>query len=271
MKFITLNFTHKTYMFLNSWLIISSLLLVKADQNKPSFGSDSSLFVKYKQMLVNIREQKISPDSARTEFKTVMSKLREFYPNHSDDDSALVFPLTKSNLSAVGGKGNGFYARKFDLFDFTVTGSHPAHDIFIYDPDQDCKDNRKKDYVDIVSVGNGIVLAVEQGWTVNSKFKGGNYVWVYDILSGSLWYYAHLREVAVNVGQIIEPGNKLGQVGRTGSSAMNPRSDTHLHLMHLRLNENLLPKAHNYYPWLKKAKFLNASTEANYNNKIDLN
>ncbi len=249
-------------MFLNSWLIVSSLFLCKADQAKPSFGSDTTFFSKYKQMLVNIREQKISPDSARSEFKYVMAKLREVYPNHSDLDSNIVFPLTRSNLAAVGGKGNGFYARKFNLFDFTVTGSHPAHDIFIYDPDQDCKDSRKKEYVDIVSVGNGVVIAVEQGWSINSKFKGGNYVWVYDILTGSLWYYAHLREVVVNVGQILEPGNKLGQVGRTGFSAMNPRSDTHLHLMHLKLNDDLLPKAHNYYPWLKKAKLIIKSTDA---------
>ena len=131
-------------MFLNSWMLISSLFLVRADQPKPSFDTDSLFFAKYKQMLVNIREQKISPDSARTEFKFVMGKLREVYPNHSESDTSIVFPLTKSNIAAVGGKGNGFYARKFNLFDFSVTGSHPAHDIFIYDPDQDCKDNRKK-------------------------------------------------------------------------------------------------------------------------------
>jgi peptidoglycan LD-endopeptidase LytH len=245
-------------MLLNSWLIISSLFIINSDQNSGSNTVDTTHFVKYKQMLIDIREQKISPDSARAEFKFVMSKLRETYPNHKDNDSLLIFPLTRSTAAAVGGRGNGFYARKFNLFDFSVTGSHPAHDIFIYDPDQDCRDNRKKSYVDIVSVGNGVVVAVEQSWTPTSKFKGGNYVWVYDILRGSLWYYAHLREVVVNVGQIIEPGEKLGQVGRTGSSAANPRSDTHLHLMHLKLNEELLPKAHDYYPWLKTAKTLSS-------------
>jgi murein DD-endopeptidase MepM/ murein hydrolase activator NlpD len=162
----------------------------------------------------------------------------------------------------VGGAGNGFYVKRFNLFDHSVSGSHPAHDIFIFDPDQDCVDNRKQEYVDIVSVGNGVVLAVEKDWTDTSEYRGGNYVWVFDIERGGLWYYAHHRKVVVEPGQIVLPGNKLGEVGRTGFNAKNKRSDTHLHLMYLEMDCSYTPQPKNYFKWLKEAYTLSKSTKA---------
>jgi peptidoglycan LD-endopeptidase LytH len=243
-------------MLLNIAFTIMGLLGLHADTSAQFSDSELTELKKYKQLLINIREENISPDSAQHEFQNVLQYIRTKFPNTNPLDSSIVFPLSKSSISAVGGSGNGFYARKFNLFDHKVKGSHPAHDIFIYDPDQDCLDNRKKAYVDVLSVGEGFVLAIEDTWTPSSSFKGGNYVWVYDVNRGDLWYYAHLRTIDVSLGQRVKTGQKLGFVGRTGSSAYNKRSDTHLHLMHLILNKDLLPKAHNYYTWLKKARYL---------------
>lgn len=258
-------------MILNIFLFLGSIFAVRDDTSGPfNFKSDTLFFSRYKQMLVDIREQNITPEQAKTEFISIMEKLRGVYPNHIDDDTLIVFPMVKTYANAVGGKGKGFYARTFNLFDFKVKGSHPAHDIFIYDPDQDCIDNRKKSYVDVVSVGEGLVIATEDAWYPDAPFKGGNYVWVYDVVRGSLWYYAHLRQVDVKVGQIVKAGDKLGQVGRTGSSAYNKRSDTHLHLMHLKLLDDLSPKPHNYYKWLLKAKVLQQSEEADVFKKVEI-
>lgn len=253
-------------MFLNILMVLSSVFFLITDQSNPfAFQLDKDVFVRFKTLLVNVREQRVSPQEAEDSFKQIMHELREIYPNQKDtiEDSQMYFPLTKSNISAVGGKGgNGFYVRRFNLFDHSVSGSHPAHDIFIYDRNRDCVDDRKGEYVDIVSVGDGIVLASEKNWTDTSSYKGGNYVWVYDIERGGLWYYAHHRKVVVDAGQIVKGGDKLGEVGRSGFNALNSRSDTHLHLMFLSLDDEYSPHPVNYYSWLKDALVVNQSTAA---------
>jgi murein DD-endopeptidase MepM/ murein hydrolase activator NlpD len=85
---------------------------------------------------------------------------------------------------------------------------------------------------------------------------------VFDFERGGFWYYAHHRKVVVEPGQIVKPGDKLGEVGRTGFNAKNKRSDTHLHLMFLELNEELYPQPKNYYEWLKGAATVNVSSKA---------
>ncbi|MCP9764396.1 M23 family metallopeptidase [Lacihabitans soyangensis] len=252
-------------MLLNILFAIFSVFSLKTDASSAfSFSDETDVFPRYKKLLVDIREQNITPLEAENEFKSILGILKKSYPNTLDSSQIgnFVFPLTQSDYSAVGGNGSGFYIKNFNLFDHSVSGSHPAHDIFIYDPDQDCKDNRKQDYVDIVSVGNGVVLAVEKDWTDSSEYRGGNYVWVFDFERGGLWYYAHHRKVVVEIGQIVKPGDKLGEVGRTGFNAKNKRSDTHLHLMYLELDQDYYPKPKNYYVWLKNAETIRKSTQA---------
>ncbi|UBM60674.1 M23 family metallopeptidase [Marinilongibacter aquaticus] len=210
----------------------------------------------FKQLLVDIREQKITPQLAKLEFKRIMSELEERYP-HAAFDSAnvsLVFPLLGKNYRSVGGRGRGFYGRHFDLFDHSVAKSHPAHDIFIYDRDKDCKEDISGKYMDVLAVSDGVVIATETEWTEEKGYKGGNYVWLYDFQTGGLWYYAHQRKVYVVEGQKVQAGDKIGEVGRSGFNAKTNRSDTHLHLMFLKLDEHNEPTPLNHYPWLKAAK-----------------
>ncbi len=252
-------------MLSNFTVLVFSVLSLQADSLPPFyFARDIDFLYKYKQMLVDVREEKITPSEAKHEFSVVLKELRRAFPNNSDEVSNIVFPLIGGNLSAVGGKGSGFYVRAFNLFDQKVSGSHPAHDIFIYDPDKDCIDNRRNEYVDVASVSNGIVIAIEKEWTDSSAYKGGNFVWIYDTERGGLWYYAHHRKVFVEIGQIVIPGDKIGEVGRSGSSAANLRSDTHLHLMYLGVDSDYNPIPINYYPWFKDEDtvFLNRSTTA---------
>lgn len=258
-------------MFINIAFMLCSAISLTSDTTSPfSFYDDQILLNRFKTMLVNVREQKVSPYEAENEFIEIFKGIRESYPNalKEDEASSMAFPLTKSNVDAVGGKGSGYFVKNFNLFDFNVNGSHPAHDIFIFDPNQDCKDDRKNDFVDIVSVGNGIVMAIEKDWTDSSAFRGGNYVWVYDFERGGLWYYAHHRKVVVDVGQIVKAGDKLGEVGRTGFNARSKRSDTHLHLMYLKINQDFLPEPMDYYPWLIFSKTIQESSIASKKRKF---
>lgn len=212
---------------------------------------------RFRQLLVDIRLQQITPNEAQKRFQSIIRELHYQYPADFVDSAYvdLVFPLRGKNYRDVGGKGRGFYGRHYDMFDHSIAKSHPAHDIFIYDPDRDCIDNRTGTYADVVAVSKGMVIATETAWSEQMlEFKGGNYVWMYDFQTGGLWYYAHLREVYVHPGQIIEAGDKLGEVGRTGFNATANRSDTHLHLMHLTIEPNDLPRPLNHYEWLKNAR-----------------
>lgn len=253
-------------MLINTLLIVSSVFCIKPENDTTfAFREHPRFFEKYKELLVNIRNYYVTPPEAAEEFKAIMHELRRKFPNTLSPGEyiPLVFPLAGSNVSAVGGrKGNGYYVREFDLFDQSVSGSHPAHDIFIYDKDRDCIDDRRGEYVDVVSVGHGIVIAVEHNWQDGSLFRGGNYVWVYDLERGGLWYYAHNRISVVEAGQRVRPGDKLGEVGRTGFNAAQNRSDTHLHLMYLELDEDLYPHPVNYYEWLVDAETVYTPTKA---------
>lgn len=243
-----------TYIMVLNFLVLFTTLFLPTQDT--SYTGHPLFFEKYKQLLVNIREEYITPKEAETEFKAILLELRKMYPHSVEASpySLLVFPLIGSNYTAVGGKkGNGFRGNGFNLFDQTVSGSHPAQDIFIYDKNQDCLDDRKNHYIDIASVSNGVVIATETNWQPASEYRGGNYVWIYDTDRGGLWYYAHCRQVDVHPGQMLKAGDKIGEVGRTGHNAFKPRSDTHLHLMYLQPDYEMYPYPFNHYEWLKEA------------------
>jgi peptidoglycan LD-endopeptidase LytH len=241
-------------MLLKIQLCICLLLSGLNSSCQPSNSKNSHL--SFNELLVEIREESISPKAAQKEFQRILKGLHETYrPAKYDSLSMnLVFPLKRKNYKSVGGKGRGFYGRQFDLFDHSVAKSHPAHDIFIYDLNKDCKDDTEQDYVDVLAVNNCVVIATESNWTEEMGYKGGNYVWLYDLESGGLWYYAHQRKVYVVVDQFVNQGDKIGEVGRTGFNAKTNRSDTHLHLMFLKIDEDFNPTPVNHYPWLTKAK-----------------
>ncbi len=171
----------------------------------------------------------------------------------------ICFPLLGFDYRAVGGHGKGYIPRGYDLFDQSKKGSHPAHDIFIKDKNQDCIDDRTDDYVEVLSVSDGVIVATENDWQTGSQYRGGNYIWIYDTNTGGLWYYAHQQEIFVKTGQMVKAGQKIGLVGRTGFNAAMPRSDTHLHLTYIRIDEEGNPFPVNTYGWLQNANSLRHS------------
>lgn len=241
---------------LKSILLLLSFASVQADSSDIKFSNYPEIFAEYKQLLVDIREDRESPESGRKRFQDVIHALRIVYPNYHYDSAnvSIAFPLKGFDYRAVGGNGTGYRPRGYDLFDNTKKGSHPAHDIFIKDKNHDDMDDRTLSYIDVLSVSDGVVLATETNWQKGSEYRGGNYVWVYDFRTSGLWYYAHQRKVLVQPGQIVYAGQKIAEVGRTGYNAAMPRSDTHLHLTYLRLDESGNPFPVNTYGWLQNAE-----------------
>ncbi|WP_247236969.1 M23 family metallopeptidase [Telluribacter sp. SYSU D00476] len=212
----------------------------------------------FQQVYDGISQQVISPDSAERAFQQVMLGLRQTVGKDScrtGSSGPFVYPL-RGQLPrySIGGKGRGYRATGFDLFDSDVRGSHPAQDLFIRDGDQDDLDDRSGQPVDVLAFTSGVVLATETGWGPNSKMRGGNYIWIYDPCLDGVFYYAHNKCVIVEPGQWVKAGEKIAEVGRTGYNAFKERSPTHLHLMFLRITPEGLPKPENTYTWLTQAE-----------------
>ena len=163
------------------------------------------------------------------------------------------------SVSSIGDNGSGFKpdivygvspVKGYSFFDGNRHGGHPAHDIFISDRNQDCIDDRTGKPVYVLAMLDGIVLSTYKEWQIGSKLRGGNYVWCYHPQENLISYYAHLKDIVVELGQKITKGEKLGTVGRTGLLAFSKNSQTHLHLMMLEYKgEEFYP--YNYYKRLK--------------------
>lgn len=244
-------------------------LNMASSQVLPAAGSEQTPYSycqQFNTLYTQIREQSILPDSARAAFSRTLLGLHERFrlnvdfPTDTLSESgrsrvALWFPLKGYSTSAIGGThGEGYRGTGFDLFDYNVRGSHPAQDIFIRDQNQDSVDDRNGQPVDVLSMSDGLVLAVETGWTPEQEYRGGNWIWVYDPVRNGLFYYAHNNVVVVTMGDWVRAGQKIAEVGRSGFNAYKPRSPTHLHLMYLQLQPNGLPQPRNPYPWLLEAR-----------------
>lgn len=222
----------------------------------------------FQTLYTQIREQAVTPDSARKQFSQIMLGLQarfrsmESYRQDSLQRDSLqrtgqyfAFPIKGYSSSAIGGThGEGYRGNGFDLFDYNVRGSHPAQDIFISDKNQDHIDDRTGKPVDILAMSHGLVLGIETQWKPGSEYRGGNWIWVYDPTLNGLFYYAHNSEVDVTPGQWVQAGDKLAEMGRTGFNAYKSRSPTHLHLMYLQIQPNGLPQPINPYNWLLTAR-----------------
>lgn len=233
-------------------LLILSIFLL--DSTVSSNCKPCEEFVELQQQ---IRAESISKDSAIATFKRVIGELEAHFARTnciSLSKKEWRFPIEGYSPHAIGGNGQGYRAYGFDFFAKTRHNPHPAHDIFILDDNQDELGDRTKKPVRVLSISSGIVVDVKTGWSDTSRMRGGKYVWIYDVASKRLFYYAHLRSVFVKLGDCLVSGAPIGEVGRTGFHAFKRRSPTHLHLMVLQIGKDGLPKPINPYKEMWKWK-----------------
>ena len=179
-----------------------------------------------------IRDRLISKDEAQAKLKEVEGLLKELFPKivKSQKDDSLYFPLKGYSPHDIGGKdGSGYNVKDYDFFEGNAHKGHPGHDIFIRDSNQDGLDDRTEKPVEVVAAASGVVVSINFNWETSSPIRGGNYIWIYEPAKRRYYYYAHLSEIFVKVGQIVSGGERLGTVGRTGVKSHSKRSPTHLH------------------------------------------
>jgi len=208
-------------------------------------------------LYINIRDRLILKEEAKAKLRELEILLKDAYSQtlRPPDDDKLYFPLAGYTSDSIGGKrGSGYQVQGYDFFDGNQHKGHPGHDIFIRDRDQDSLDDLTGRPVAVVSASPGIVVSVNINWELSSPVRGGNYIWVYDPRKSRYYYYAHLKEVFVEIGQRVAGGDRLGTVGRTGANAYLRRSPTHLHFTVHQSKEGY-PKPVNPYTELAKGSF----------------
>jgi peptidoglycan LD-endopeptidase LytH len=204
-----------------------------------------------------VRDATISKDDAQPIIRELMPRLREYFYKNSGKESSRnewVFPLAGYDASAIGGvNGSGYIEKGYDYLDGNNHGGHPAHDIFIHDGDQDGLDDYTGKPVSVLSMTNGVVVAAEPEWEPGSSLRGGKYIYVYEPATEGLFYYAHNSRILVKPGDMVNTGDTIAEVGRTGLNAYKKRSPTHLHIMYLQVEDGY-PKPYNIYKDLLSAK-----------------
>jgi len=200
-------------------------------------------------LYIKIRDRIITKEEALNKLKELEALLKDFYLKNWDRklDDRLCFPLKGYSFHFIGGKGgSGYQAQGYDFFDGNDHRGHPGHDIFIRDKNQDGLDDMTGKPVEVISASSGIVVSVNLNWKPSSPLRGGNYIWIYEPIKSRYYYYAHLDQIFVKVGQIVSTGDRLGTLGRTGVKAYLQQSPTHLHFV-VHESINGYPKPINPY------------------------
>jgi murein DD-endopeptidase MepM/ murein hydrolase activator NlpD len=188
-----------------------------------------------------VRDGKISRNEGIKSLRALLEELKEDYYRRGGKEfprDSWIFPVQGYDAKSLSGTSDkGYTASGYDYFGGNRHGGHPSFDIFIRDRNQDGLDDRSGLPVRVLSLGGGMVVAMESQWEQGSALRGGKYIWIYDPGNELLVYYAHNGSLAVGLGDIVRPGDLLGVVGRSGLHAAKRRSPTHLHLTVLALND----------------------------------
>jgi murein DD-endopeptidase MepM/ murein hydrolase activator NlpD len=202
-----------------------------------------------------IRDRLISKEEAQYKLKKLEVLLKDFYLKTANlgQDDRLCFPLKGYGHPDIGGKeGSGYQIHGYDFFDGNQHKGHPGHDIFIHDKNQDNLDDETGKPVEVIAAASGVVVSVNLNWEPSSPIRGGNYIWIFEPIKSRYYYYAHLNEIFIKVGQLVSKGERLGTVGRTGVKAYPKKSPTHLHFT-VHQSKDGYPKPMNPYLELIKA------------------
>jgi len=238
--------------------ILSLLLLLNNSLLFPQTNLDS-LCEKWNALDKLILNQKIEKDAAVRMLERFENDIIKYFNKNKvtgTNKSDWVFPLRNYSKIVHREDGNDFRDYRYDYFQGSDASSHPAHDIFIADTNKDCLDDVTGKPVDVVSMSGGVVVATDTTWEIGSYLRGGKYVKIFDVTNMKLFYYSHLNIVYVNPGDLVKPGDKIAEVGRTGRSAILKGGLTHLHIALLSY-ENGYPKPEEIFEELKKIELKN--------------
>jgi peptidoglycan LD-endopeptidase LytH len=204
--------------------------------------SDSlSVSEKWNNLDKKIASKSISKDAALNLIEKYVNESSSEYFRRGGRNikfSDWVFPLKNFSNISYHKNGNDYNEKDYDYFDGNESWNHPANDICIADTNNDCLDDVTGYPVDVISMSGGIVIATDSTWEPGSILRAGKYIRIFDVTNINLFYYSHLKSVNKKPGDIIKPGDKIGEVGRTGRTMILSDGQTHLHIALLHISDS---------------------------------
>lgn len=219
-----------------SYNILALIFLVTFFSANKSFSQSiqpDNICIKWNELDSLITNQLIDVDDAMELMKKYEQELKNYFRKKKGlmtPRSMWVFPLKNFTSIYYRDNGNDFRITGYDYFQGSNSKGHPAHDIMILDKNKDLLDDSTLKPVDVVSMSGGVVVATDTTWKEGSLLRGGKYVKVFDATNDGIFYYSHLSKVTVMPGDVINAGDKIGEVGKTGRKAILPAGKTHIHI-----------------------------------------
>lgn len=192
-------------------LLVSSIILIIFILISIDGYSLNSLLIDYNQDFVinevdvgKVKGDKVGNKSSGNSNVVLVSK------NNIADLNKWVFPVQGSYVITTY---YGYGHKAIDIYSYSGIGSP------------------------IVAANNGTVVTVRTGCVVGDlscNGRGGNYIVINHNNSNYYTVYMHLKDIYVNVGDMVETGDTIGSMGNTGyvipaPTSSNPNGGTHLH------------------------------------------
>jgi murein DD-endopeptidase MepM/ murein hydrolase activator NlpD len=136
-----------------------------------------------------------------------------------------MFPLPGHNSSDFG---ESYQPDGFRFLDGPKARGFPFLRIYLRDRNRDALDDRTQRAAPVVSATEGVVVAADKFWKEEAPCPWGNYVMVLDQQTHHFFIYGHLARLRVGPGQLVDKGEVLGWLGRTGRDVAAKRLGTHL-------------------------------------------
>ena len=202
------------------------------------YAQDSTIILRWNNLDNLIRDNGIKKTAAIDSLKLFIKLAVKYclsinlkFTKHDD----WVFPMSGFTSCSYRDKGKDYKDTRFDFFQGAEFSDHPAHDIFILDNDSNSIEDSTGKHVNAVSMTSGVIISIYKTWETGNFLRSGNYVKLFDPESEAIFYYSHLDSVLVQPGDIINAGDVIGLVGRTGRNAISGR--THLHIAYYKIED----------------------------------
>lgn len=202
----------------------------------------------FQELIFLIQQRKIEPSTAQINFQRIIDSLRRENGNiRYVQEPKPIFPLKGYTLATSYKPTMSKYTDTLYNFFEKALNIHPAIDLFIKDKNKDGIDDITKKQVAVVSITEGVVIAV-------NKNKELGDIWVYDFYNHALIYYAFCQKINVHVGDRLGSGTQIASVGIRGKQQCKKGAGTRLHVMILSLGEDNLPQPMNPLEILNKTQ-----------------
>ncbi|MES2201101.1 MAG: M23 family metallopeptidase [candidate division FCPU426 bacterium] len=166
--------------------------------------------------------------------KDARKRFQELWPNLSITELApppeglwqWVFPLPGYGPDDFSGQS--YDPDDFKFYDGPKALGHPAVNIYARDPRRKALDERNDKPIVVVSATSGVVVSARKFWGEGESNPLGIYVCVLSQHEKRFFYYAQLSRLKVGLGQVIDKGQVLGWLGRSGHDLVRKNLGTHL-------------------------------------------